>query len=197
MTLLAAFLGLSLLVQTDPASTGGAAEPSPPAVAPPAAPPAATTTIRIPAGTPIEIELVDGLSSKTSRIADRFAIRLAEPISIDGKVVLAGGGTGQGEVIDVAAAGINGKQGKLNVSARYLDLDGHRVRIRGMALITTGKSRVDLASNMLLVPYVGMATLFVRGGDIVLPAGTRATARLAEDVEVQVIVTSESGGEVK
>lgn len=194
MQLLAAILGLSLLLQTDPTETDVIVEAPPPTVA---SPPITTRTVRLPAGTQIEIELVDGLSSKTSQIAERFAIRLAEPISVDGSVVLASGATGEGEVIDVAAAGINGKQGKLNISARYLDLDGRRVRIRGMALISTGTSRVDLATGMLLVPYVGLATVFVRGGNIELPAGTRATARLAEDVELQVNATDVSGGEVQ
>lgn len=189
-----AFLGLSLLLLAEPAEPSPVSEATPPPAVAAVAP---AGTIHIPAGTQIEIELVDGLSSATSQLSDRFAIRLAEPISVDGAVVVPAGATGQGEVIDVAKAGINGKQGKLNISARFLDLGGARVRIRGMALITTGKSRVDLATGMMLVPYVGLATVFVRGGDIVLPAGTRATARLAEDVELQVNVTGVSGGEVK
>jgi len=188
---LSAFLGMGLLLLADPGATVVAVEATPPPVA------ASASTIHLAAGTQIEIELVDGLNSATSQIADRFAVRLAEPITMDGAVVVPSGATGQGEVIDVAKAGMNGKQGKLNISARYLDLNGHRVRIRGMSLISTGKSRVDLATGMLLVPYVGLATVIVRGGEIVLPVGTRATARLAEDVDLPIIVTSVSGGEVK
>ncbi|MDO8295700.1 MAG: hypothetical protein Q7T19_04580 [Caulobacter sp.] len=192
MQVLSAILGLSLLLQADPTVTGETVgAPSAPMASP------SITTVRLPAGTRIEIELVDGLSSGTSSLGDRFAIQLVEPISIEGSVVVAGGATGEGEVIDVARAGIGGKQGKLIISGRFLDLDGRRVRIRGMSLLASGKSRVDLATGLMLTPYVGLAAVIIPGGDIEIPAGTRATARLAEDVELQINATTVSGGEVE
>jgi hypothetical protein len=98
--------------------------------------------------------------------------------------VVTEGAPGEGEVIDVAKAGMGGRQAKLNIAARFLDLNGRRVRIRGMTLIGSGKSHVDLAIGMLLVPYVGWAGTFVRGGEIEIPAGTRATVRLVEDTDL-------------
>lgn len=150
--------------------------------------------LRLPAGTVVEVELVDKLSSSTNLLADKFAIRLAQPISKDGVEVIPAGATGQGEVIDAAKAGMGGKQGKLIISARYLDLNGHRVRIRGMTLMASGKSRVDLATGVLLVPYVGVAAVFVQGGEIEIPAGARATVKLAEDVDLPANLTTQQTG---
>lgn len=146
----------------------------------------AARTVRLPAGTPVEVALVDTLSSRTSRGAGRFALRLAAPIIVDGVRVAAEGAPGEGEVIDVAKAGMGGKQAKLNIAARFLDLNGQRVRIRGMTLVGSGASHVDLATGMLLVPLVGLTTVFVRGGEIEIPAGTRATVRLVEDTDLPV-----------
>ena len=154
----------------------------------------AAPVLRLPAGTVVEVELVDQLSSSTNRLADKFAIRLAQAISSDGVEVVAAGAAGQGEVIDAARAGMGGKQGKLIISARYLDLNGRRVRIRGMTFMAAGKSRVDLATGVLLVPYVGIAAVFVQGGEIEIPAGARATVKLAEDVDLPVNLVNQPTG---
>jgi hypothetical protein len=188
-----------------PPVSGAAPTPAAPApVAPSSAPSApidpaaapAPQVLRLPAGTVIEVELVDPLSSSTNRLADKFAIRLAQPIAKDGVEIVAAGAAGQGEVIDAAKAGMGGKQGKLIISARYLDLNGRRVRIRGMTLMASGKSRVDLATGMLLVPYVGLAAGFVQGGEIEIPAGARATVKLAEDVELPVTTPLQTTGKL-
>ncbi|MDP3854079.1 MAG: hypothetical protein Q8Q77_10235 [Phenylobacterium sp.] len=155
------------------------------------APPAAATSLRLPAGTEVEIELVGTLSSATNKLGDRFAIRLAAPISSSGVEVAAAGATGEGEVIDVARAGISGKQGKLIVAARHLDLDGRRVRVRGMSLMVSGKSRVNLATGVMLVPYAAPVAILIKGGEIEIPAGTRTTVRLAEDFQVNASARSE------
>ncbi len=169
------------------AATADAQQAPPPVAAP------APRTLRLPAGTQVEVELVDKLSSSVNKLGDRFAIRLAQPISAQGGIdLVAAGAVGQGEVIDVARAGMGGKQGKLIISARYLDLNGRQVRIRGMTLLASGKSRVDLATGVLLVPYAGVAAAFIQGGEIEIPAGARATVRLAEDLDLPLDTTMQT-----
>lgn len=174
----------AVMGQVEPAPAAPAVQEAPPAVAP--AVPAAPQTLRLPAGTQAVVELAAPLSSTTSKLGDRFPIRLAQPISSAGVEVIPAGATGQGEVIDVSRAGMGGRQGKLIVSARYLEFNGRQVRIRGMTLLASGKSRVDLATGVLLVPYAGVAAAFIQGGEIEIPAGARATVKLAEDLELPV-----------
>ncbi|EJL32551.1 hypothetical protein PMI01_02542 [Caulobacter sp. AP07] len=186
-----------LLCALAPASLGqveasSAAEVGAPQAQPPAS--SATAGPRLAAGTQIEVELVDALSSGASKLGDKFKIRLASAISSQGADVFAAGSLGEGEVIDVARAGMGGKQGKLIISARYLDLNGRRVRVRGMTFMASGKSRVDLATGVLLVPYAGVAAVLIKGGEIEIPAGARATVRLAEDLELPVNPVMESTG---
>lgn len=174
---------LCALAQLDPAQAVPNAAPVQPPAAPPIAAPA-SDMLRLPAGTPLEVVLAEPLSSSTNHLADTFVLRLAQPITRDGAEVVAAGARGQGEVVDAGRAGIAGKQGKLIISARYLDLNGRRVRIRGMTFMASGKSHVDLATGVLLVPYVGMASMFIRGGEIEIPEGARAIVKLAEDVDL-------------
>jgi hypothetical protein len=175
------------LDQVDAVVPPAGAQEVPPAAAPPAPP-----MPRLPAGSQVEVELVDTLSSRVNKLGDRFTIRLAQAISSQGVEIAPAGATGQGEVIDVARAGMGGKQGKLIISARYLDLNGRQVRVRGMTFMASGKSRVDLATGVLLVPYVGVAAAFIQGGEIEIPAGARATVRLAEDLEPPVHATPQT-----
>src|SRR5688572_21566305 len=74
----------------------------------------------IPAGTVIDIENIEDLGSRRSRTRDAFAIRLAEPIVIEGRTVAQVGATGVGEVIHAARSG-GGLGGELILAARYLE----------------------------------------------------------------------------
>lgn len=128
------------------------------------------------------LELVDPLSSKTQKPGDTFAIRLAEPVVVGDKVVLAAGDTGRGEVIDASPAGMGGRGGKLVLAARYIDQDGVRIRLMAFKLGGAGDSHA--VSSLIVSEAVGYIGLVVQGDQIDLPAGTRATAKLAAPVDL-------------
>jgi hypothetical protein len=171
------------LAQTAPAVVEVAppAAATPPSITPPIATP---STLHLSAGTQIEVEFVDALSSHTSHSGDTFAIRLAEPIYDSANVALAPGALGRGEVIDAAPSGFGGHQGKLVVSGRYLEINGQQVRINHMGRAASGQDRTQASVNLSMVPYAGIAAWFISGGEIEIPAGTRAEARIAADVDV-------------
>lgn len=173
------FLAVCLLLQAAPAPDAPVAG-APSALSAPAAP---ERPLRLAAGSELAVEMAQPLSSATSRLGDRFAFRLVEPVVLDGVEVVAAGATGEGEVIDAAHAGMAGAAGKLVLSARRIDLGGHPARVRGLTLMAAGQRRVGLVSGALLVPYVGVSALLIKGGEVVIPAGTRYTVKLAEDVD--------------
>lgn len=63
-----------------------------------------------------------------------------------------------------------------------------------MSLMSAGESQVDLATGLLLVPYAGLAVVFLKGGEIAMPSETRATAKLAEDFTPPIQGTSNQEG---
>jgi hypothetical protein len=140
----------------------------------------------LPAGTTFEVELAETLRSDTTPQGYRFAIRLAEPVVRDGVTLVEAGAVGEGEVIDVAKAGMNGRQGKLIIAARRLVLDGQAVQVRGMTAMASGASRVGLATGLTLTLYASPVALFIEGGEIEFPEGMRATVRLTEDFHAPV-----------
>jgi len=134
----------------------------------------------IPANTIVEIEITQPLTSHTSHPDDLFPIRLAAPIVLDGDTVVAAGLAGQGQVIHAARAGGLGKAGELVITARYLLCGSTRLPLRSFHFDAAGTSRAGAALAVSAV--VPLSGLLLKGGEVVVPAGTRATAKLAESV---------------
>lgn len=159
--------------------------PPGPVASSPAAPlsrPAARLTL--PKNTPVTLELTDKVGSKASLVGDRFGLRLRDPIIVDGQVVVPAGVTGVGEVIHVSKAGFGGRPGEILVAARYLEWGSIRLPLRSMRIGVSGEDRTGeaVAAGMVLLPLA----FVIPGGDIEVPAGTPAAARLAADVSLEV-----------
>lgn len=149
----------------------------------PSAEAAAPATIRIPAGTPVQVEITEALSSESSLPQQLFALRLAEPIVLtDGRVLVPAGVIGGGEVVDAHPSAFGGRQGRLILSGRFLEIGGQRVRIRSMQLNVAGEDRGG--ATMAAAIVVGVPAMLIQGNEVRIPVGTRATARLAVDVDI-------------
>ncbi len=89
------------------APTDGNAAPSARPVSAPArtAAPAALRTVEVPAGSEMNVTLVDALSSETNKAGDPFKATLAEPIMVDGRIIVQKGAEVQGRVVDAERSG--------------------------------------------------------------------------------------------
>lgn len=170
------------LAQEAPAAPADAGSPAaaPPLDPPPAVPAAPAECCLVPAGSYVQLELTDLLSSKQRKRGDRFPIRLAEPFKVDGKVVLPAGLRGEGEVIHVATSNIGGKPGELILAARYLDYGATRIPLKGMKLGRAGQdnSTALMVAGMVVSPLL----MFLPGGEVQIAPGTRANAKVAADL---------------
>ena len=174
-TLVAAILlagGAAQAQPTTPTASVGGSSP----------PPAPSVCCLIPSGTPLEIELVEPVSSRTAHSDDMFDIRLAADLVVDGRKVLSAGARGRGQVVDTAPAGIAGRPGKLVLAARYLDQGPAHIPLRGFKLSGTGRD--DSKTSMAVYLAIGVVGLAAQGGNIDFPAGTRAMAKVAADTPV-------------
>jgi hypothetical protein len=140
------------------------------------------------AGTPVEVELVDRVSTKTAHTGDTFALRLAAPLIVDGRVVLRAGAPGVGEVVEASRRGMGGKGAKLVLAARYVGSGQARTRLQGLQLAAGGHDNTTAAqvvglSGIAFGP-LGLIGLAVPGGNVTFAAGTRAIAAVPTDVEL-------------
>src|SRR5690606_9165528 len=147
-------------------------------------PPAPAEPRVVPAGSILVLQVDEAVTSKTAQQGDKFAITLAKPVTLDDEILVPAGTKGVGEVISAAHGGAFGKAGELVVAARYLQLDDQRIPLKAFKVGGSGSSGTDaaLATAMLagLPGIVFGAT--IKGGEMELPAGLVATAKLAADL---------------
>jgi hypothetical protein len=154
--------------------------------APAAAPAAPCCTV--PARTPVEIEITDTINSRANHNGDTFAFHLAAPLIVAGRTVAPAGTPGLGEVVHAARARAMGKAGELILAARHIEVGGQQVRLRSFRY---GPSQGrDISNGTLITTSVVAAVLpiltpiafLVAGGEVNIPAGTRANAQTAAEV---------------
>ena len=132
-------------------------------------------------GSQVELELAEPVGSERHKNGDRFQLRLAAPLMLDGAVIVPAGTPGVGEVIHAQASRGGGKPGELLLAARFLQLPDGPLALRAMKLAARGQDKAGaaLATSFVAGPFA----MFVHGREIEVPAGTRALAKLAQDLD--------------
>jgi hypothetical protein len=170
--------------QTPAQSSTAPSPPSEPVSAAPAQPTppqaAATDNGRLPMDTRVVIELGQALSSKDNKTGDRFPIRVAAPVVVDGHTLVPAGSVGEGEIVYAERGGGGGSPGKLVLAARYVDVGPVRVRLKAFNLGAGGDS--EFREMQVAAEFIGPAVLFINGKNVVYPEGTKARAKVAEEV---------------
>jgi hypothetical protein len=137
---------------------------------------------RIADGTAVTIEILEPLNSALLKRGDKFRLRLAETVLVESQPVLASGLEGVGEIVHAEKSRSGGKAGELLIAARYLETSGTQVPLRGLKVGGRGKDNTNAA--MATSFAVGPFALFVRGREIVIPAGTLAQAKIAKELHL-------------
>ncbi|GEM_PF-1600586 len=123
-------------------------------------------------GTIIELEIAEPLSTKTAQRGQRFKLRLATPLYAGETLVLPAGIEGVGEIVHADRARAAGKPGELLLAARTLSGPDGEIKLRGFKFGGSGENRTTAA---FWIPL----GFFVRGGQVEVPVGARAHAKLS------------------
>ncbi len=155
-----------------------AQEAAPPPL--PATPESVCSAPCLRAGTVIELELAEAVSSLRNQRGDRYALRTVAPLVIDGQVVAPAGLEVEGAVVHANKSRSGGQAGELLLAARRFEVDGRVVGLKGMKLGASGRDRSNeaLAASFVIGPFA----MFMRGKEIEIPVGTAAHAKVAGDV---------------
>ena len=138
--------------------------------------PAWAQQVKVPEGAEFSIRLEDTLSSKTASEGDRFAVSLAQDVSLPDGTVLKAGYRGVGEVVDVRENGVLGRTGRLNIRLVYLKIGDQRIRLRSYKGVQGGHNTgAQVATGVLLLPIWPVAA-FIKGKNTELKKGTLLTA---------------------
>jgi hypothetical protein len=148
---------------------------------------AASVEVKIPDGTPLEVELMTGLSSASAKEGDIIDFTVVSPVVVNGVTVIEKGAPAKARVAGVKKAGYWGKAGKIGWAMQdVLLVDGNRTPLR-MEKKLTGDSKggtVATATVITAVVFWPAAPLwgFKKGKNATYAAGKRFEAFVHGDV---------------
>jgi hypothetical protein len=158
----------------------------------------AVNPVAIPPLTPIRVTILQTMNSATSPIGSHFPIALADPIVIDGKEVVPAGTKGEGEVVHADKSRFGGKPGELILAVRYLDWNGTRIPLRSLKFDAPGQGKDNGGAAMATAIAVSsVLAMFITGGEVNIPAGTIANAKVAAPPPAAAAATVSTGEVVK
>lgn len=139
-------------------------------------------TVTLPAGTPVDFVIVNPINSKLNQPGDKFRIKLAAPITLNGATVVPADTYGVGEVIHAARARAGGKPGELILTARYIEFRGVQVPLRSFNLGTRGENKTT--AGMITAALAGPFAYLIVGGEIDIPANMSGYAKTASEIVI-------------
>ena len=135
-------------------------------------------------GTEVPVRLRTELTTKNKalRVGQRFEVETSEPVMLDGRVVIAVGTPGVGEVTSVTNKGMWGKSGHFDIRLLYLRVGDRQIRLSG-TLDDKGVAGGVGAAAVSAIVFLP-AGFFMTGTSARMAAGTIIKGSLDEDVPV-------------
>jgi hypothetical protein len=140
-------------------------------------------------GTQINLTLMEPLSTegKKLRVGYRFQLEVAEPVMVNGQIVVPVGSPALGEITEVRNKGMWGKSGHLTASVLYVTVGGRQIRLNGTFddKGVTGTGGVVAAA--VFIPVVGF---FTTGTSARVPLNAPVRAFIGEDVPLAFVASA-------
>jgi hypothetical protein len=148
------------------------------------------TEVKVPDGTPLEIELLSNISSATAKEGDIVDFTIVNPVVIDGIVVIEKGAPARARIAAVKKAGYWGKAGRLGWTMQdVLAADGNRIALRMEKRLTGDSKGGTVATGAIVTAVVFWPAApfwgFKKGKNAVYPAGKRFEAFVHGDVAIK------------
>jgi hypothetical protein len=162
---------------------------SPPVAAPPQA-----LRVKIPRGTPLDVEMAYTITSQEVRAGELISFRVVNPVLVDGVVVIAVGATASARVVKASRGGHFGRAGRIAWMMQDVTaVDGTRVPLASTGRIVGDSKGAKVATQMIitgaLMPLIAPVALlhgFKRGENATIPAGKRFEVSVSGDATVAV-----------
>lgn len=127
----------------------------------------------IPDGTEVKVRLLETVSSLTKQVEDTVHFEAAEDVIVDGATVIVKGARGRGTVTGVEKAKSFGRRGRLDFAVDVIEaVDGSDVPLRPSRELRGAEPSLTLGYP---TPFTATLGFFVKGGDVVVTAGTEYT----------------------
>src|SRR4028119_1257556 len=156
-----------------------------PVIATPAAVPVPELrTATLPPRLSIPLALTGELSSSRNKEGETFSMIVTSDVLSDGIVVIPRGTRAVGEITLRSSRGLFGKSGKMELSFRYLDMDGVRVPLDGEHFQAGEGNTAGTVGAVLAAGVIGGAVVTGRSAN--MPTGREFVARTIDPLPLLV-----------
>jgi hypothetical protein len=170
------------------------AKTAPGTTSPPVAAPPQALRVKIPQGTPLDVEMAYTISSQEVRAGELISFRVVNPVLVDGVVVIAVGATATARVVKASRGGHFGRAGRIAWMMQDVTaVDGTRIPLASAGRIVGDSKGAKVATQMILtgalLPLIAPVALlhgFKRGENASIPAGKRFEVSVSSDANVAV-----------
>lgn len=153
------------------------------------APVAPAGTVLLKRDTPIHLMVMSEVSTKERGIGYRFKLRVNQPVTVGGAIVVPVGTLAWGEVTSATSSGNVGKSGTLSAKLLHVDLNGLFIPLTGE---TQAAGKNGTGDAVMAVMALGVLGLFAKGNNAKIKAGELMTGFTAEDAQIPAPVPSTS-----
>ncbi len=152
-------------------------------------PPVVTAPVQTPVlirrDTPVVLMAISEVSTATALAGTRIKLRVQQPLTIDGKIIIPVGTPAFGTVVAAEDSGGLGKSGRMTARLQHIRLGDAEIPLDGeLSAKGTGAGSAGVA--FLLTGVVG---LFHRGNNAKIKAGEIVSAFVSEDVQLDLAST--------
>ncbi len=159
------------------------------------APPPQTLGVKLPPGTPLDVEIAYTISSQDVRAGEPISFRVINPVLVDGVVVIDVGATATARVVKASRGGHWGRAGRIAWAMQDVTaVDGTRIPLVFAGRIVGDSKGAKVATQMILtgalLPLIAPVALlhgFKRGENALIPAGKRFEVAVSSEATVMAV----------
>ena len=145
--------------------------------------------IVLPAETPVRLTTLTAVDSRSAVQGSRFALTVADDISVGSDIIIPRGTPAVGEVEAVNGKGMFGQAGKLVLRPLFIDMNGRRINLVG----TTSHHGSDATAAAAVTTAITPFGLFITGKSAAVPAGSVLFGQVRSDVSLLALRPPPSG----
>ena len=139
--------------------------PAAPSAPPPPPPPPPPRVVTIPAGTSIQVQMIDSVDSATNKIGDTFLASLAAPIVVNNEVIIPKNADVQVKLASTKTSGKFTGQSELTLALDSVKFRGNSYPLTSSTFQQMGESRgKDTAKKTAIGAAIGTAIGAIAGG---------------------------------
>lgn len=152
-------------------------------------------TVKVPVGTKMALQFRNGLDSATAKEGQRVDFRVVGDVVVSRRVVIRRGASARGTVVSITPPGVFGRNAQMHIAFMTATaVDGRPVRLSSIDITpntlrqakdTTGAAAAAAVGLVLLGPLGVAAAALVRGGHVVVSAGSVAVVGTISRVTVK------------